>query len=41
MGKFRDNRIVLLEALMLNFIDDEEFILLYDKNLSHNPDLPY
>ena len=41
MGKFRDNRIALLEAQMLNFIDDEEFILLYDINLSHNPDLPY
>ena len=41
MGKFRDNRIALLEAHMLNFIDDEEFILLYDINRSHNPDLPH
>ena len=26
---------------MANMIDDEEFILLYDLNRSHNPDLPY
>ena len=31
MGKFRDNRIALLEAHSLNVINDEEFLLLYDQ----------
>lgn len=41
MASFRDAREMLLYANYANFIDDTEFLLLYDCNTSHNPDFPY
>ena len=38
---FRENRIDIMFADQVGFIDEEEFVLLYDLNTSKNPDLPY
>jgi len=37
----REARELLLLAHSENFLDDEEFLLLYDINSSKNPDFPY
>ena len=41
MAAFRDVREMLLLSLYEGFIDETEFLLLYDVNLSQNPDFPY
>ena len=41
MPSFRETRIALLHAHSLNYINDEEFLMLYESNTSRNPDLPY
>ena len=41
MPSFRQNRSLILLAHGAGFLDDEEFVLLYDMNTSKNPDLPY
>ena len=41
MAAFREAREMLLHSLCQGFIDDTEFLLLYNLNTSHNPDFPY
>ena len=38
---FRENRSLILLAHGAGFLDDEEFVLLYDINTLKSPDLPY
>ena len=41
MPSFRQNRSLILLPHGAGFLDDEEFVLLYDINTWKNPDLPY
>ena len=41
MPKFRENRECIACAYRKGFINDRQFVLLYDANTSKNPDLPY
>ena len=41
MAAFREAGGMLLHSLCHGFIDDTEFLLLYNLNTSHNPDFPY
>ena len=41
MASFRATRETILFAHNQNFLNDEEFLLLYDLNRSKNPDFPY
>ena len=41
MPKFRKNRECIAYAYRKGFINDRQFVLLYDANTSKNPDLPY
>ena len=40
MTSFKDARNLLLESYNDGSIDDDEFILLYEENLSKNPEFP-
>ena len=43
MSTLKDARALLLESYLdvVNVIDDDEFILLYDETFSNNPEFPY
>ena len=43
MSTLKDARALLLESYfdVVNVIDDDEFILLYDETFSNNPEFPY
>lgn len=41
MTSFKDTRNLLLESYKNGIIDDDELILLYDRNFSENLDFPY
>ena len=41
MPGLKEVREALLLAYSNNYLDDEEFLLLYDMNKSQNPDFPY
>ena len=41
MTSFKDARNLVLESYNDGIIDDEEFILLYEGNVSKNPEFPY
>ena len=43
MSTLKDARALLLESYLdvVNVINDDEFILLYDETFSNNPEFPY
>ena len=41
MTNLRETRLAIIDSYDRGFIDDEEFVLLYDSNKSTNLDLPY